>query len=65
MLSLSRKENELVKAYFAIKFDLSKMVLIESGEFTSCFDCRLTVEKVFKCPVILEVERINFLSKEN
>lgn len=45
-MSLRRKENEIVKAYFAIKFDLSKMVLIESVEFTSCFDCRLTVEKV-------------------
>lgn len=45
-MSLRRKENEIVKAYFAITFDLSKMVLIESVEFTSCFDCRLTVEKV-------------------
>lgn len=64
-MSLSKKENELIKAYFAIKFDLSKMVLIESGEFTSCFDCRLTVEKVFRYPVIFKIERINFLPKEN
>lgn len=65
MLSLSRKENELVKAYFAIKFDLSKMVLIESGEFTNCFDCDVVVERVFRCPVIFKIERIHFLPKEN
>lgn len=33
-------------------FDLSKIVVIESSEFTSCFDCRFSVEKVFRGPVI-------------
>lgn len=65
MLSLSRKENELVKAYVAVKFDLSKMVLFEPVELTSCFDCRLTVENAFRCLVIFKTERRHFLFKEN
>lgn len=45
-------------------FDLSKIVT-ESSEFTSCSDCRFSVEKVFMGPVIFKIKKINLLSKEN
>lgn len=43
-------------------FDFSKIVVTESSESASCFDCRLCVEKVFRGPVIFIIKKINFLS---
>lgn len=62
MLSLSRKGIEFLKPILV--FDLSKIVT-ESAEFTSCFDCRFSVEKVFRGPVILKIKKINLLSEKN
>lgn len=37
-------------------FDLLKIVT-ESSEFTSCSDCRFSVEKVFMGPVIFKIKK--------